>query len=436
MSLIITRNFKRAKAQDAATTDAQFKVGDKVKYTGSSALIYGKTGSVGKIKFVDTKLFADGYPLYGVEFPETRGGLTDIIGEKHLRLVNSRAADTKDSAAADKAPDGWWEGKTIFAAFGWGKSVKGKVVSHKGGVIKLEDGTQFKESDAYDLYAINSRAADSHAAELRVVHAKGVGKWWVEPNLSRFNDADREQTHKGRKEFPDREAAIKYARGTGKTFIVNDACEDSAAKFRIGQEVIVKTKSAEPYKARIVGLWDMSQNGPYNEQGYLIKNIKGGGVESMPEHALSLVTAKDSAEFHVGQRVRAKDPRWTGYQGHALGNGIYTVKKVDRDGTVKLDGFLDVWISPNALVEANDACGKGEDAKNDFANRIMPLVRKIADAQKVIEGVLGEAEEIGYEAAHGEFPDSTFAKKSANQLEAACYEAVTALRKVKTIAVL
>lgn len=155
---------------------------------------------------------------------------------------NFKRAKAQDVAARDKAPDGWWEGKTIFAAFGWGKSVKGKVVSHKGGVIKLEDGTQFKESDAYDLYAINSRAAD--------------------------------------------------------------------------------------------------------------------------------------------------------------------------------------------------ACGKGEDAKNDFANRIMPLVRKIADAQKVVEGVLSEAEELGYDAAHGEFPDSTFAKRSANQLEAACYEAVTALRKVKTIAIL
>ena len=77
--------------QRVRAMDAQFKVGDKVKYTGSSALIYGKTGSIGKIKFVDTKLFADGYPLYGVEFPETRGGLTDTIGEKHLRLVNSRA---------------------------------------------------------------------------------------------------------------------------------------------------------------------------------------------------------------------------------------------------------------------------------------------------------------------------------------------------------
>lgn len=73
------------------------------------------------------------------------------------------------------------------------------------------------------------------------------------------------------------------------------AAHDSAPKFRLGQEVIVKTKYTEPYRARIVGLWDMSKNGPYDEQGYLIKNIKGGGVEPMPEHALSLANANDSA---------------------------------------------------------------------------------------------------------------------------------------------
>ena len=84
-----------------------------------------------------------------------------------------------------------------------------------------------------------------------------------------------------------------------------DACEDSAAKFRIGQEVMVKTKYTEPYKARIVGLWDMSQNGPYDEQGYLVKNIKGGGVESMPEHALSIATAKDSSELNNDADLRA-----------------------------------------------------------------------------------------------------------------------------------
>ena len=74
------------------------------------------------------------------------------------------------------------------------------------------------------------------------------------------------------------------------------AAHDSAPKFRLGQEVIVKTKYTEPYRARIVGLWDMSKNGPYDEQGYLIKNIKGGGVELMPEHALSLATANDAAD--------------------------------------------------------------------------------------------------------------------------------------------
>lgn len=353
MSLIITRNFKRAKAQDDAAADAasdELNVGDKIWITQ-----YGRN-----YPYTITKKWKEGWTFW-YKAKNDKSGKEEIVAEAF--------ANALDSVARDKAPDGWWEGKTIFAAFGWGKSVKGKVVSHKNGVIKLADGTTFKESDAYDLYAIDSRAAKdsiaadakfkigdkvklsgSHprfpnkvgvvtrvfptgfikvkvdgvedieiaehlvsaesrdagdAAELRVVHAKGIGKWWVEPNLSRFNDADREQTHKGRKEFPDREAAMKYARGTGKTFIVNDACEDSAAKFRIGQEVIVKTKSAEPYKARIVGLWDMSQNGPYNEQGYLIKNIKGGGVESMPEHALSLVTAKDSSELNNDADLRA-----------------------------------------------------------------------------------------------------------------------------------
>lgn len=81
--------------------------------------------------------------------------------------------------------------------------------------------------------------------------------------------------------------------------------------------------------------------------------------------------AQDAAELRVGQRVRAKDPRWPGYQGRALGNGVYTVKKVDWDGTVKLDGFLDVWISPSSLVEANDACGKGEDAQDAQGDEVI-----------------------------------------------------------------
>ena len=85
------------------------------------------------------------------------------------------------------------------------------------------------------------------------------------------------------------------------------AAHDSAPKFRLGQEVIVKTKYTEPYRARIVGLLDMSKNGPYDEQGYLIKNIKGGGVESMPEHALSLANAKDAQDANGDEVIAQKN---------------------------------------------------------------------------------------------------------------------------------
>jgi hypothetical protein len=71
--------------------------------------------------------------------------------------------------------------------------------------------------------------------------------------------------------------------------------------------------------------------------------------------------AGDAAEFHVGQRVRAKDPAYEYSDGKALGAGMFTVKEVRNNGDVKLDDGGDVWISPNALVEANDACGKGVD---------------------------------------------------------------------------
>ena len=147
MSLIIPRNFKRAKAQGAQ--DAQ---GDEV--------IAQKNG----YKLVHNTL-NDGYWFY-----------------------------TKSGA-------------------GWGIKATNKIAA-----INEFNRLVGSAKDAAEL---------NNAAELRVVNARGIGKWWVEPNLSRFNDTDRERTFKGRKEFPDREAAMKYARGTGKTFIVNDACEDS-----------------------------------------------------------------------------------------------------------------------------------------------------------------------------------------------------------------
>lgn len=123
------------------------------------------------------------------------------------------------------------------------------------------------------------------------------------------------------------------------------------AKFKVGQ--IVHGKNDSSYNYKILIDHGLQRDSTGTHQTYLVLDLQRNNNIMMPENAL----AADAAEFHVGQRVRAKDPRWAGYQGHALGNGMYTVKKVDRDGTVKLDGFLDVWISPSALVEANDACG-------------------------------------------------------------------------------
>ena len=71
--------------------------------------------------------------------------------------------------------------------------------------------------------------------------------------------------------------------------------------------------------------------------------------------------ALDAAEFHVGQRVRAKDPAYEYSDGKALGAGMFTVKEVRNNGDVRLDDDGDVWISPSSLVEANDACGKKVD---------------------------------------------------------------------------
>ena len=145
MSLIITKKFKRAKAQDAVARNAasdELNVGDKIWITQ-----YGRN-----YPYTITKKWKEGWTVWYKAKNDKSGKEETVAGA---------FANALDSAAKDKAPDGWWKGKTIFAAFGWGKSVKGKVVSHKGGVIKLEDGTQFKESDAYDLYAIDSRAADS-----------------------------------------------------------------------------------------------------------------------------------------------------------------------------------------------------------------------------------------------------------------------------------
>lgn len=74
------------------------------------------------------------------------------------------------------------------------------------------------------------------AHELRIIHAKGVGKWWVEPNVSFFGG----EWGKGRKEFNNREEAEKYAKGTGKTYYILDECEGKdSAEFKVGDKIWV-----------------------------------------------------------------------------------------------------------------------------------------------------------------------------------------------------
>ena len=137
------------------------------------------------------------------------------------------------------------------------------------------------------------------------------------------------------------------------------AAHDSAPKFRLGQEVIVKTKYTEPYRARIVGLWDMSKNGPYDEQGYLIKNIKGGGVEPMPEHALSLANAKDAQDANGDEVIAQK-------------NGYKLVHNTKNDG---------YWFYTKSGAGWGLTATNKVAAINEF-NRLLNPAKDAADADK------------------------------------------------------
>ena len=137
------------------------------------------------------------------------------------------------------------------------------------------------------------------------------------------------------------------------------AAHDSAPKFRLGQEVIVKTKYTEPYRARIVGLLDMSKNGPYDEQGYLIKNIKGGGVESMPEHALSLANAKDAQDANGDEVIAQK-------------NGYKLVHNTKNDG---------YWFYTKSGAGWGITATNKVAAVNEF-NRLVDSAKDAADANK------------------------------------------------------
>lgn len=130
------------------------------------------------------------------------------------------------------------------------------------------------------------------------------------------------------------------------------------AKFQKGDKVRV-------WQQPVYGKLGEVVEATYGGMEYTV-NVEGKDYPRIDYRRIVKVsnTAGDAAEFRVGQRVRAKDPAYEYSDGKALGAGMFTVKEVRNNGDVKLDDGGDVWISPSALVEANDACGKGEDAEN------------------------------------------------------------------------
>ena len=130
-----------------------------------------------------------------------------------------------------------------------------------------------------------------------------------------------------------------------------DAC-GTDAKFQKGDKVRV-------WQQPIYGKYGEIVEATYGSMEYTV-NVEGKDYPRIDYRRIVKMSdaASDAAEFHVGQRVRAKDPAYEYSDGKALGAGIFTVKEVNNNGDVKLDDYGDVWISPSELVEANDACGK------------------------------------------------------------------------------
>lgn len=409
MSLIITRNFKREKAQNAVARDAvsdELDVGDKIWITqygrnypytitkkwkeGRTVWYKAKNDKSGKeeivagafanaldaaakdiqLPFIITfnngkKEFREGYSeeevrrrfdksvaaLYGgiksvklegedkrdgkdsiadkereytrlyelaqknITFHATKGDSAKVAewkrkADEYKRLAQeaenaAEARNAKDSRAADASGTDakLQKGDKVRV---WQQPVYGKlgeiVEASYGGMeytVNVE-GKDYPRIDYRRIVKVSNAASD--AAELRVVHAKGIGKWWVEPNLSLFNDADREQTHKGRKEFPDREAAMKYARGTGKTFIVNDACDAMDANFKKGDKVTVKTKWAGTRK----GIVKEVINDPALKKAYVVE-IEGAETYAYPAEIVSADACEDSGELNNSSSAVAKD---------------------------------------------------------------------------------------------------------------------------------
>ena len=156
--------------------------------------------------------------------------------------------------------------------------------------------------------------------------------------------------------------------------------DDIAYKYKVGDKI--KTPDG-------VGTVQKKTHTNSGTPAYEVKLDKGGIVVHVEQ---SVSAAHDSAPFRVGQKVKAKPEaaRWPGYQGHALGNSIYTIKKVDSDGTVLLNEFLDVYVNAKNLVAADSAATDGAGYAN-YANARSAFAKAMFSATSAAMEILSAA---------------------------------------------
>lgn len=206
------------------------------------------------------------------------------------------------------------------------------------------------------------KVAAQDAAEYRVVHAKGVGKWWVEPNVSMFGG----EWGKGRKEFSTREEAEKYAKGTGKTYIVRDECEgEDAAEFKVGDKVLRKGYPA-PSPRDYYKVIEVHPNGGVKIDdgfnGYYSPNL--------------IIRAKDSAAMDAITESDLKKHAHD-FARHELGKYADELRK-------KRNALADIWEKTSI---AQGAIRSGEYKQVDVDEYINPYVNVIDDAIRILERV-------------------------------------------------
>lgn len=220
------------------------------------------------------------------------------------------------------------------------------------------------------------KIAATDAAEYRIVHAKGVGKWWVEPNVSMFGG----EWGKGRKEFATREEAEKYAKGTGKTYIVHDECEgEDAAEFKVGDKIWVDPS----YGANL--------NIGYGWNVGIVKRVGTGNIDvdfkgqviSVPAPYCARVNSSGKPVFDSAAQDRGD--YYTNSEAllrMALGN-LRNASRVVRQATSNIS---------DAMFKVKDEQTKG------FLKRIY---QSWARCYKEFEDVIHEAEMIAIPTAYG-----------------------------------